>query len=60
MKTSIKTQLIEKANKNAKEDADLMAMGIVRTPMPMLPFNKWMIVSVFLENLISVNWILGY
>ena len=24
-------------------------MGIVSTPIPMFPFNKWMMVSVFLD-----------
>ena len=28
-----------------------MAMGIVSTPIPMFPFNKWMMVSVFLQFL---------
>ena len=30
-----------------------MAMGIVRTPIPIFPFKRWMIVSVFLQNSIK-------
>ena len=30
-------------------------MGIVSTPIPMFPFNKWMMVSVFLEFFLGIS-----